>query len=400
MSAPDMTRSLPGEIVLREVDSPERDSHGGEDTSSRGGTLLRRHLVFLAGLVFIPTAAVVAYIGFIASDIYVSESRFIVRSAAHSDLTGLAALIQNQGMSRAADETYAVTEYFRSRDAARVLVENHELKDVLSRPEADLLVRFPNFYSKNTQESLYRHFRAMVTAHVDANTGLGLLAVEAFRPDDAQRIASVLLASAEALINRLNDRANRDALEYAQKMLDEAARKVSEIEQRITEYRRRERLIDAGQEATAAMEAIGRLSVELAQNRASLDQQVRLAPSAPSATALREGISALQKQVNELRSKIVGSDGAIATKMPEFELLLLQRELAAKGLGLAMLNLEKAKQTAQLQHLYLQTVAEPNLPDEASYPKRILLIAITIGISLFLFWSLVSVYRIVMEHQA
>lgn len=400
MSAPDMTRSTPDEIVLREVGSPERDSHRRENAPLPSGTVPRRHLGVLAALVFLPMAAVVGYFGFIASDIYVSETRFIVRSAAHSDLTGLAALLQNQGMSRAADETYAVTEYFRSRDAARVLVDNHELKAVLSRPEADLLTRFPNFYSKNTQEALYRHFRAMITSYVDPNTGLGLLAVEAFRPDDAQRIASVLLASAEALINRLNDRANRDALEYAQKMLDEAARKVSEIEQRITEYRRRERLIDAGQEATAAMEAIGRLSVELAQNRASLDQQVRLAPSAPSAAALREGISALQKQINELRSKIVGSEGALATKMPEFELLLLQRELAAKGLGLAMLNLEKAKQTAQLQHLYLQTVSEPNLPDERSYPKRVFLIAIAIVISLFLYWTMVSIYRIIMEHQA
>jgi capsular polysaccharide transport system permease protein len=86
--------------------------------------------------------------------------------------------------------------------------------------------------------------------------------------------------------------------------------------------------------------------------------------------------------------------------MQEYELLLLRRELAAKGLGLAMLNVEKARQNAQLQHLYLQTIAQPNTPDEALYPKRLFWIFIVTGVSLVLFWTVLSIYRLVMEHQA
>jgi capsular polysaccharide transport system permease protein len=240
----------------------------------------------------------------------------------------------------------------------------------------------------------------MITAEVEGSTGLSRLEVQAFRPEDAQRIASALLASAEAMINRLNERANRDALRYANEMLDAAAHKVTEIEAQITEYRQRERLIDVSQETTAAMEAVGRLAIELAQSRAALDQQIRLAPSAPSIGPLRERISALDKQVDSFRAKIVGTDSSIASKMQEYELLLLRRELAAKGLGLAMLNVEKAKQNAQLQHLYLQTIAQPNTPDEALYPKRLFWIFIVTGVSLILFWTVLSIYRLVMEHQA
>lgn len=392
----DLSRPAHSEIDLQEVSGSFPDL--GRPIVP-GVSRLQRPWALFIGLVAVPVALASIYFGFIASDIYVSEARFIIRSATNSDLTGFAALVQNQGMSRAADETYAVNEYFRSRDALRVLLDGHQLAEVLSRPEADFISRFPNFYSKDTRESLHRHFRSMVTAEVEASTGLSRLEVAAFRPEDAQRIASALLASAEALINRLNDRANRDALNYAHEMLDAAAHKINEIERQITEYRQRERLIDANQETVAAMETFGRLSIELAQSRAALDQQIRMTPSAPSVDALRERISAMSKQVDYFRSKIVGTDGSIASKMPEYELLLLQRELAAKGLGLAMLNVDKAKQNSQLQYLYLQIIAAPNTPDEALYPRRLLWISVVTVISLLLFWTVLSFFRMVMEHQ-
>ena len=401
MTTTELARPIVHEITLREVSASGMGETSAFDrTVSRTGSPFRRPWALFVGLVVAPVAIASVYFGLIASNIYVSEARFLVRSATHSDLTGLAALVQNQGLSRAADETHAVNEYFRSRDSLQILLKQHQLADLLSRPEADFINRFPNFHSKNTQESLYRHFRSMITAEVEGSTGLSRLEVQAFRPEDAQRIASALLASAEAMINRLNERANRDALRYANEMLDAAAHKVTEIEAQITEYRQRERLIDVSQETTAAMEAVGRLAIELAQSRAALDQQIRLAPSAPSIGPLRERISALDKQVDSFRAKIVGTDSSIASKMQEYELLLLRRELAAKGLGLAMLNVEKARQNAQLQHLYLQTIAQPNTPDEALYPKRLFWIFIVTGVSLILFWTVLSIYRLVMEHQA
>lgn len=401
MTTTNLAHPIVHEIALRKVSASDiGDTSALDKTTSQMGSPFRRPWALFVGLVVAPVLMAGVYFGLVASNIYVSEARFIVRSAMHSDLTGLAALVQNQGLSRAADETHAVNEYFRSRDSLQILLQQYHLAEVLSRPEADFINRFPNFHSRSTQESLYRHFRSMVTAEVEASTGLSRLEVQAFRPEDAQRIASALLKSAEALINRLNERANKDALNYATEMLDASAHKVTQIEEQITKYRQRERLIDVGQETTAAMEAVGRLAIELAQSRAALDQQIRLAPSAPTVSALRERISALSKQVDNLRAKIVGADSSIASKMQEYELLLLQRELAAKGLGLAMLNVEKAKQNAQLQYLYLQIIAEPNIPDEALYPRRLFWIFIVTTVSLLIFWTVLSIFRLVMEHQA
>ncbi len=85
-------------------------------------------------------------------------------------------------MSRAADETFAVADYMQSRDAVDYLIAHHDLKDILSRPEADVFNRFPNFIARNTRESLYRHFRQMVDAEVDPGTGVSVPAYISLPP--------------------------------------------------------------------------------------------------------------------------------------------------------------------------------------------------------------------------
>ncbi len=71
--------------------------------------------------------------------------------------------------------------------------------------------------------------------------------------------ADALLASAEDLINRLNTRANNDAVGYANNLVAEATKSLNVVEQRITEYRQEQKLVDVDRETVAALEMIGRL---------------------------------------------------------------------------------------------------------------------------------------------
>ena len=84
----------------------------------------RRRLFFLA-IVVLPTAAATVYYGFLASDAYVSESRFVIRSAQRpSSGGGIGALLQGSGLpgfQRSVDDAYAVQDFILSRDALRQL---------------------------------------------------------------------------------------------------------------------------------------------------------------------------------------------------------------------------------------------------------------------------------------
>ena len=71
--------------------------------------------------VIIPTVLAIIYYGLIASDVYISESRFVVRSPQRQTQTGLGALLQGTGFARSQDDTYSVHDFVLSRDALKEL---------------------------------------------------------------------------------------------------------------------------------------------------------------------------------------------------------------------------------------------------------------------------------------
>ena len=70
------------------------------------GVLVRWHLFLWC--VVLPTALAVSYYGFIASDVYVSQSLFVVRSPERQSTSPLGMLFKGAGFSRAQDDAYVV----------------------------------------------------------------------------------------------------------------------------------------------------------------------------------------------------------------------------------------------------------------------------------------------------
>ena len=60
---------------------------------------------------------------------------------------------------------------------------------------------------------------------------------------------------------------------------------------------------------------------------------------------------------------------------------------------------DSARQDAQRQRLYLETIVEPNLADQALYPKRILQFFFVLGVSLCDFGLVKGFFKTVSEYQ-
>ena len=78
--------------------------------------------------VVIPTAVAVAYFGFIASDIYVTESKFVIRSPQKVGGTSMMDLFSKIGMAKSDEDSFAVREYILSRDAMKILNQDLKIK--------------------------------------------------------------------------------------------------------------------------------------------------------------------------------------------------------------------------------------------------------------------------------
>ncbi|WP_137129510.1 hypothetical protein [Rhizobium sp. FY34] len=359
----------------------------------------RRYGLF--GCVFLlPVFIAIIYFAFIASDIYVSETKFILRSPGNMDTGSLSSLGQGQVSARSDDDSYALIEYIGSRDAARVMEQDHGVRDIMSRPEADVFNRYPSMFSKDNQERFYRAYRRHVDVKLDSVTGIVTLVARAFRPDDANRMANALLSISEEFVNGLNSRANLDAQAFAKDLLDQSQLELASVEAKLSAYRNTNMILDPGKESEASLNQLNRMVTEITRMEAALGQQRALAPNSPSLKPLVEQIRAYRDQVDTLRKTIVGDPKSVVSKIQDYEILTLQRDIAVKKMAFAAAQFEKARQEAQNRRIYLQQVVEPNVPDLPQLPYRFLM---TLGIAALAF----AIYRIAkglisatMEHRA
>ena len=360
----------------------------------------RRSLLLVT--VAAPMALVCLYLFVLAAPRYLAQATFIVRAvqSSSSGLGQVAALVEGASYSRADDETYAVNAYIQSRDMLSQLVERDHLRDIFSRPEADAFNRFPSFYRTPTLEQFHHHFQNYVSVEVDPTSGLSTLSVQAFTPQDAQALASAILAHSEELVNRLNQRAFADAETYAASVVDESKAHVDEIESKLTVLRAMTGVVDPNAEAIAAMGLIQDLSKQLNDQETELRRAAMLTPKSAALQGLKDKIESLRTQIDAERSKIVGSDSSLAARMGDFDRLTLERVVASAELESAVETLIKARQETHQQHLYLELIAAPRLADEASYPRQLLWTIGALMACLAAFTIADTIFANVREHRA
>lgn len=359
----------------------------------------RGGLALMFGLLLVlPVSLATVYYTLIASDIYVSEAKFIVRGMKGQTIGSLASFFRTLGIARAEDDAFAVQNFIRSRDAVRQLNAKYPLRDIYSRPGVDPIASYGVLWPPSGFDSLYQYYLSRVeVAHNDV-TGITTLAVEAFTPEDAHRIASHLLVISEQLVNRMNERATTDALDQARKVVAEAEKAVIDAQSRLTAFRNKENFIDPTSASIKIFDVIGGLSSELATVRIQIAELQKNSPLNPSLENLRNRERALSEQIAAESTKVVGSDQSLANKMSAYERLVLQREFTDRALSLALDALEAARQEARGKQLYIQTIVQPNKPDEALEPRRLRYI-LTVALACFtLYGMLWLIYAGSREH--
>ena len=367
----------------------------------RARRLFRSVNIWFWAVVGLPTLAAGVYYFAIASDLYLSEARFIVRSPKQVQTNPIGALLQSSGLARASDDTAAVQDYMTTRDAVRKLEEHNDLRALFSRPEGDFVTRFPGImFWRHDFEALYRSYDHFVSVETSSTTGVTTLGVKAYRPEDAHAIAAALLEYSEQLVNELNERARRDALDLAGREVDRAEQRIAQIQDELTAYRVKQKMLDPKTASSGVLELIAQMSTAQATARAQLGELLKNSPSSPQIPLVKTRIDSLDKLIAEERAKLSGQSDSVVAALTEYERLTLDRELAEKQLASAFTSLEAARIEAQRQELYLETIARPNLADYPLYPKRAISFAVVVASCLIVYgiaWLLVASAR---EHAA
>ncbi len=384
-------------IITPQLADHEREASRLE----RARAWLWRRRMFLL-VVVVPTLLTAAYLYLIAADQYESEAHFLVRTTTPQALPGTGVsqvLSMATGLSSAQSEAMSVADYLTSHDVVATLRRRDRLVERFHNPDADFLSRLRP--ADPTDEKLLKYYRKQVRVDYNTETGITTLKVHSFSPRDSYDLVRRLLALGEARVNILNTRSYNDAIDMSRRQLAEAEDALAQVQLRLTSFRQNRGDIDPQASGTAQIGLVSTMTGQLAAARAQLSAMGGLIDhSSPQYRALAARVSALQTQVSAQTGRLTGGSSAIANDISGYEGLRLRQDFLAKRYEAAASSLEKAREQAIRQQLYVVRVVDANMPQKALYPERFRILS-TVLIALLLAyaigWLIVAGVR---EHAA
>jgi len=351
--------------------------------------LLRRFDAIFIGTVLVPTLLATVYYGAIASDVYISESRFVVRSPQRQAQSGLGALLQGNMFSRSQDDTYSVHDFIRSRDALRELDEKLAVRTAYSSKAIDFVNRFPALDWDSSFEALHRFYLKHVGIDYDTVSSISVLRVRAYTAEDSRKINDLLLQMGERLVNNLNTRSRQDLIEVADREVKQAEDRAKTAAVSLSAFRNDRGVFDPDRQGALQLQGVAKVNEELLAVETQLAQVRQVSPNNPQVATLASRAEALRQAAAAETAKVMGKGGSLTSKSPVFDRLVLERSFADRQLATALSTLGAARSEALRKQLYLERLVQPNLPDSSIEPRRLRSVLMVFVIGL-VFWAIVS----------
>lgn len=338
--------------------------------------------------VLIPTIIAILYYGLIASDVFIAESHFVVRSPQKQAATGVGAILQSAGFTRSQDDTYTVHDYMHSHDAMLKIDGTMPLKQIYRK--GDFVSRFNPVGIDDSYEALHDYYQDKIEISLDGATSISVLRVHAYTAEDAYKINLMLLDMGENLINQLNERGRQDLIRSAQSEVNAAIKNAESAALSLSKYQNSNVLFDPEKQSAIKLQQVSKMQDELLTLRSLLGQLQSTTSQNPQIPGLRRRISLLDREIDNEMSKIAGGESSFTGQTVDYEQLQIAKGAADKQLAVALTSLEQARNDAQRKQLYLERIVQPNKPDVATAPKRMKSILATVLLAL-IFWGILTI---------
>ncbi len=361
---------------------------------ARRARLRPRHMALLVSFalcVLVPGAATGWYLWARAADQYASTLGFSVRKETASSAVELLGGFSSLTGSSSAD-TDILYDYMHSQKLVAEVDADLDLRALWSKPADDPIFAYA---APGSIETLLDHWQRQVRVTYDNSTRLIEIRVLAFDPTDAQSIAAKLFDKSTAMINRLNDAAQADALRFATGERDKAEARLKEARSAMTEFRNRTQSIDPAADMQSQSGLLANLQTQLASALIDSDMlaaSTRNADTRGEQAALR--IKVIEDRIAAERAKLgLGNSGAtsevFATTVGDYERLSVDREFAETAYRAAQLAYEAAQADARRQTLFLAAHIAPTRAETAQFPQRQVILG-TVLMFLVLAWSIAA----------
>ena len=328
-------------------------------------------LRLLLSCVLLPTLVVFLYLALFASDIYLAEAKFAIRSQNQQQSLDMLSTFFRTNSSSLSD-SYIVQNYIQSMDMIDKVDAKLHIRDHYADRSHDIWYRLTR---NATQDEMLRYWSWAVVTTFDPDTSIMTVQAKVFSPQMAQAVCQAILDASEALVNAMNDRARTDAISQAQAEVARAEARIRTAHEAMRQYRERTVILDPQAVASGLYSLVNQLEGEITKTTAELaEASTYMQADSPRVVMLQNRLAVLQKQLQSEKARLASQmqgDKPLSALVSEFQSLTLEEEFAQKQLTSAMASLETARVQAESKSLYVESFQKPMVPDESLYPRPI-----------------------------
>ncbi len=348
--------------------------------------------------VILPTIIAILYYGVFAQDIYISESRIIVRNPEQSAPSPLNLALDQTGFGSTNEGNNTVIAYLESRQAIEEGNEDGFITDAYGAEDVFWFDRFGSLGGTSNEE-FYRYFSRRLTVEEGASTQVLTITVRAYDPNTAQMINRRLVEQSETLVNSLSGRAQSDQIAIAQGEVEAAADEARRAGLELARFRDTSGIVDPAAQSEVGLQMISKLQDELIGAQTRLRQLQTYTPQASQIPFLQTQVRELQNEIARARGQLTGGRASLSSALAQYQELELAAEFAETQLAVTRASLQEAKAEARRKQAYLEKISAPSLPDYPVEPRRIRSILATFVLGL-LAWGVLYMLAIgVREHK-
>lgn len=392
MSASDLIeRPAPGQALSR----GRRMARGIRYRLSAPGRFAAIRDAVLSALLWagVPAAITGIYLFIFAADQYQSESQFVVRGDTYAVGGEVGGKLGDIIEINTSQDTRIAADFIQSGAALDDMKQEIDLVQVFTAPGLDLFAGLPR---EATQEQLEDYWRGMVSAEVDAVSGIITLRTRAFTAQDARTLNTAAIAAAEAKLNALHLITLQGAVDVASQRAQGAAERLKQARLEIKVFRERYKAIDIKAGAKSTFELLSDLRRQRITDRADLAVlRAQGAGASPSVKALEARIAAADRQIAELEKQLTGAmdggSGAASAAIEAYDRLVLRQDMAAQYVARTEAALARAERRLEKRSIYLDVFVPASAPGEADFPRR-MRIMLTVFAAVLAAWALVRLF--------
>ncbi|WP_321338257.1 hypothetical protein [uncultured Cohaesibacter sp.] len=382
---------------MTEIDADQKKT---KNTDYNHLTKLRRNAIKLSFIVFVivPTILTTFYYAFIASEQYEVETRFSVRGVETSVGGGgvLSLLTGVPESGSTTSDSYILMDYVFSATLVDTIDQSENLVKIYGPEKADFLSTLSPDASLETK---LKFWKKMISIDYDSRSQVIALSVRAFTPVDALRMSDKLLELCQILVNNMSLAAREDALSFSKAKVDELEQKLIKAQEEVLTFRNANKVIDPKLTAASRSSSVEEMKNQVSTARVELQSLEKyLDPDSPRIQVLKAKIESLERQAKADRSSLGQNEDGVPQLIKSYETLLLQKGFAEKRYLSALASLETSRLKASQKQKYLAVFAKPILPQDPSYPNRIVSSIFTFVISSLLWVIAVLIVYAVRDH--